>query len=122
MSRFAGLQQGCKYDNMINFDKNQLFALFPSIERENQDLFAHLVGVIAENIDFFSASGQQYPVLHNNQNYGCISAITLRNRACTTSKPCSPFPLIQAELMSKNQGCVVIARPEDVKIYRIGKK
>ena len=106
---------------MINFDKNQLFALFQGVERENQDLFAHLVGVIAENIDLFAACEQQYPVLHNNQNYGCISAITLRRRACTTSKPCSSFPLIQAELMSKNQGCVVIARPEDVKIYKVGK-
>ena len=107
---------------MINFDKNQLFALFPSIERENQDLFAHLVGIVAENINLFASCEQQYPVIHNNLNYGCISAVIFRSRACTTSKPCSPFPLLQAELMSKNRGCVVIARPEDVKIYKIGKK
>ena len=104
---------------MINFDKNILFSLFPSVERENQDLFVYLVGVVAENINLFSACEQQHPVMHNNLNYGCISAITLRGRACTTSKPCSPFPLIQAELMSKKQGCVVIARPNDVKIYKL---
>ena len=121
---------------MINFDKNQLFALFPNIERENQDLFAHLVGVIAENIHLFAACEQQYPVLYNGINYGCISAIVLRARSCTTSPPLckgrgtalgggrveNSFPLIQAELMSKNRGCVIIARPEDVKIYKIQRK
>ena len=104
---------------MINFDKNQLLNLFPEIEKENQDLFTHLVSVIAENFDVFVACEQQHPTMYNNTNYGCISAITFRGRACTTSKPCSPFPLIQVELMSKNQGCVVIARPEDVKIYKL---
>lgn len=104
---------------MIKFDTNKLFNLFPSITEENKNLFAHLVSILAENIDLFSACEQQCPAIYNNQNYGCISAITFRSRACARSKPCSPFPLIQAELMSKNRNCVVIARPEDVKIYRL---
>ena len=107
---------------MINFDKNQLFALFPGIEEENKDLFAHLVSTVAKNMELFSACEQQHPVIHNNSNYGCVSAMIFRGRACITSKPCSPFPLLQAELMSKSRGCVVIAHPEDVKIYKIGKK
>ncbi|MBQ8840893.1 MAG: hypothetical protein IJ004_06205 [Clostridia bacterium] len=107
---------------MINFDKNQLLSLFPQIEKENQDLFVRLVGAIADNFDVFVSCEQQHPAIHNNVNYGCISAIAFRSRACTTSKPCSLFPLVQVELMSKNQGCVVIARPEDVKIYKIGKR
>ena len=120
---------------MINFDKNQLFALFPGIEKENQDLFAHLVSTVAKNMELFSACEQQHPVIHNNSNYGCISAIIFRARSCTTSPPLckgrgtarggrveNSFPLLQAELMSKNRGCVVIARPEDVKIYKVGKK
>ncbi len=111
---------------MINFDKNQLLTLFPSIERENQDLFAHLVGTIAENIDLFAACEQQHPIMHQDSNYGCISAIIFRARSCIRESvgrglaPAAPSHLrLQAELMSKNRGCVVIARPEDVKIIKL---
>lgn len=107
---------------MINFDKNKLFELFPFISEESKDLFACLVSKAAENVDFFKTFEQQHPVMHNGQNYGCISAVVLRARACTSDKPCVPFPLIQYELMSKNRGCVVIARPEEVKIIKVGKR
>ena len=88
-----------------------------NISQEYEALFSTLCQIILENIEAFDALLKSYPVTHNNINYGCISAVTLRTRAHLADK--LDKPIIQVELMSKNRGCAVIASPKDVKIIRV---
>ena len=88
-----------------------------NISPEYEVLFSTLCQIILENIETFDALLKSYPVIHNNINYGCISAVTLRTRAHLTGK--LDKPTIQVELMSKNRGCAVIAAPKDVKVIKL---
>lgn len=84
---------------------------------EYEELFSTICQMVLENIEIINATLKGYPVTHNNINYGCISAVTLRTRAHLTGK--LDKPIIQVELMSKNRGCAVIASPKDVKIIKV---
>ena len=88
-----------------------------NISPEYEVLFSTICQIVLENIETFDALLNRYPVTHNNINYGCISAVTLRTRAHLAAK--LDKPIIQTELMSKNRGCVVIASPKDVKVIKL---
>ncbi len=88
-----------------------------NIPPEYEVLFSTICQMVLENIEVINATLKGYPVTHNNINYGCISAVSLRTRAHLAGK--LDKPIIQVELMSKNRGCTVIASPKDVKIIRI---
>ena len=88
-----------------------------NISPEYEALFSTICQIILENIEVIDATLKGYPVTHNNINYGCISAISLRTRAHLAGK--LDKPIIQVELMSKNRGCAVIAAPKDVKVIKL---
>ena len=88
-----------------------------NISPEYEALFSTICQMVLENIEAFDALLKSYPVTHNNINYGCISAVTLRTRAHLAGK--LDKPIIQLELMSKNRGCAVIASPKDVKVIKL---
>ena len=88
-----------------------------NISPEYEAVFSTICQIVLENIEAFEAMIGYLPVTHNNINYGCISAVTVRNRAHLTGK--LNKPIVQLELMSKNQGCAVIASPKDVKVIKL---
>ena len=88
-----------------------------NISPEYEVLFSTICQTVLENIEAFEAMFNSRPVTHNNSNYGCISAITLRQRSHISGK--LDKPIIQLELMSKNRGCAVIAAPKDVKVIKL---
>lgn len=87
-----------------------------NLNKEQRELFFSLCSILLDNLELFEGMLKSHPVICNGINYGCISAITLRNRACTAHKLSSPA--VQVELMSKN-GCVVIAAPHKVKTVKL---
>lgn len=86
------------------------------ITGEQKELFVSLCNDLLESLELFNAMIKGYPVICNGINYGCISAVILRNRACTAKKLLSP--IVQAELMSKNR-CTVVASPREVKVIKV---
>lgn len=86
------------------------------ITGEKKELFVSLCNDLLENLVLFNAMIKGYPVICNGINYGCISAVILRNRACTAKK--LPSPITQIELMSKSR-CTVVASPREVKVIKV---
>lgn len=87
------------------------------LDARQKELFFSLCSTLLENFAIIDGMLNNHPVICNGINYGCISAVIFRNRACAVKK--LPSPILQAELMSKNRGCVVIASPKEVKIIEV---
>ena len=74
-----------------------------------------ITAVAAALADVFDAMVQKYPVEYEGVKYGCISAITVRNRMSHMNA--LGRTILQVELMSKN-GYVVIAEPQKIRILK----
>lgn len=86
------------------------------LDARKKELYLSLCSSLLDNLKMFDAMLNGYPVICNGINYGCISAVVLRNRACTAKK--LPSPITEVELMSKSR-CLVIASPREVKVIEV---
>lgn len=87
----------------------------PEIIPEGVQVCPRCEQIFKPNADIINAMFNKFPVEYQGIKYGCISAFTIRVRASHIYAMKEPFRL-QVELMSRN-GCVVIADPNDVKIF-----